>query len=422
MKPLAEELRPKNLDEFIGQEHILASGKFLYNMIKNKNLVNLILFGPPGVGKTSFCEIIKNHFNLEFYKLNATVSSSTEIKDIVKKSKLNGFNKSIILYIDEIQNFNKKQQQALLEFVESGDIKLISSTTENPYHYIYPALLSRCFVFEFKELEFKDIEIGINKALKYISEKYIKFEFTKEAIDLVIKKSNGDLRKALNFVELIFLSNNLTLDEKILIDEKSILNSMNLKNKNMYKNIESHYDILSAFQKSIRGSDIDASLHYLARLILLNDLKSIVRRLLVIACEDIGLAYPNAITIVKSCTDAALQLGFPEARIPLSQAVVLLASSPKSNSALVAIDKALEDVQNSKTELQIPDFIRDAHYKGATSLNRGINYKYPHDFKNSYVYQEYLPKELLGKKYYNFGLNKMEIKMSDFLKGIKNQK
>lgn len=419
-KPLADKIRPKTLDEVFGQRHILGREKILRRIIDSEKLINMIFYGPPGTGKTTVANIIANKTNKTLYKLNATNASLADIKNIIGDlDSLMGMN-GVVLYLDEIQNFNKKQQQSLLEFMEKGQITLIASTTENPYHYIYKAILSRATVFEFKALLKEDVLGGIKRALKILKEedfKNVNIDFSQEALEYIGEVSNGDLRRALNALELCVYSTKPTLENKIVIDLQVAMECAQIKVLNYDKFGDSHYDILSAFQKSIRGSDPNASIHYLARLIEAGDLISICRRLLVIASEDIGLAYPNAISIVKNCVDSAMQLGLPEGRIPLAEATILLATSPKSNSCIEAIDKALMDIRN-KDVGDIPSHIKDSHYSGAKSLNRGIGYKYPHNYENNYVKQQYLPGNIKNTVYYKPGKNKMEGKILNYMNRI----
>ena len=421
-KPLADKIRPKTLDEVFGQKHLLGQGKILRRIINSKKLTNMIFYGPPGTGKTTVANIIANKTNKTLYKLNATNASLADIKNII--SDLNGFIgvKGVVLYLDEIQNFNKKQQQSLLEFMEKGQITLIASTTENPYHYIYKAILSRSTVFEFKPLLKEDILRGLKRAANILKKEDFKnfdLEFSNNSLDYIAEVSNGDLRNALNALELCVYSTKPTLENKIIVDLEVVMECIQIKLLNYDKSGDSHYDILSAFQKSIRGSDPNASIHYLARLVEAGDLISICRRLLVIASEDIGLAYPSAISIVKNCVDSAMQLGFPEARIPLAQATILLATSPKSNSCVEAIDKALMDIRK-KDVGDIPSHIKDSHYSGAQSLNRGIGYKYPHNYEKNYIEQQYLPEKIKDSIYYKPCKNKMEDKILSYMKYIRS--
>ena len=420
-KPLADKVRPNTLEEVVGQKHILNKDKILYRIINTGIISNMIFYGPPGVGKTTVANIIANKVNKKFYKLNATNASSKDIQDIVKDlNTFEGMN-GVILYLDEIQNFNKKQQQSLLEFIEDGRITLIASTTENPYHYIFKAILSRSTIFEFKNLNEEDIIEGLKNSLEKVRKEIeFKINVDDEAFEYFSKACDGDLRKALNGLDLALKSSNPNKEGVIYISKEVAKECSQSKVIAYDINGDNHYDILSAFQKSIRGSDPDAAIHYLARLIKAGDLISICRRLLVIASEDVGLAYPNAITIVKSCTDSAKELGFPEARIPLAQAVILLATSPKSNSCYKAISNALSELENENIG-DIPSHLKDCHYSGAKNLGRGMDYKYPHNYENNYVNQEYLPSKLKNSKYYNEGNNKSENASKQYWRKIKNK-
>ena len=417
--PLANKLRPRDLDEIVGQDHIIGEGKILNNMLKNNFLPNLIFYGPPGTGKTTVAEIIAKEVNMKIYKLNATTSSTSEIKKVIESIGGLDSQNGILLCIDEIHNFNKKQQQTVLEFIETGDITLIACTTENPYHNVFKAILSRSTILEFKQMDSASICKGLENAVKRIRENsYIDFQIEKSAIEEISFRTNGDMRSAINLLEVSIYS--ATPSEKIIIDDEYIKNIPALTIFNSDANGSVHYDLLSAFQKSIRGSDIDAAIHYLARLIKSGDLLSICRRLMVIASEDVGLAYPMAISIVKSCVDAAKELGLPEARIPLSQAVVLLAGSPKSNSSYIAINKALRDLDDVDIS-DVPLHLKDAHYLGAVEMGRGVEYKYPHDYKNYFCDQDYLPESLIGTKYYNYKDNKFEKAINEYMKKIKGE-
>lgn len=413
--PLADKIRPTNIDEVVGQSHIIGNDKILNRIIKSSFLPNMIFFGPPGVGKTTIAEIIAKESNKNFYKINATNSSLDDVKKVI--SQLDTINSlgGVLLYIDEIQSFNKKQQQSILEFMENGKITLIASTTENPYHYVYKALLSRSSVFEFKPISDIEIARGLKRAVEILKEdSYIDINYTEDALMDIARVSDGDMRKALNTLEMVVYSTRPNVNNTVDITPENVKKNTFNKILNYDRDGDSHYDILSAFQKSIRGSDPQAAIHYLARLIKGEDLISICRRLLVIASEDVGLAYPNAIVIVKACVDSAMQIGFPEAKIPLAQATLLLATSPKSNSAYLAISNALDELENEFI-MDIPNHIKDAHYKGAKDLGRGLEYKYPHDFKNNYIKQQYLPDNIKNSEYYKPQNNKTEQNIKKYL-------
>lgn len=423
MSPLADRIRPTKLEDIVGQQHILGKGKILNRIISSKRITNMIFYGPPGVGKTTAANIAAKCADKTFYKLNATNASVKDIQNIIQELDTFMTRSGILLYLDEIQNFNKKQQQSLLEFMENGKITLISSTTENPYHYIYNAILSRSTVFEFKAIGEDDIIIALKRAINIVEKDFTntQIKYDDEALKYLARSCSGDLRRALNALELSIYSTAPSADGSICISIDILQECTQVKALKYDKSGDNHYDILSAFQKSIRGSDPDAAIHYLARLVKAGDLISICRRLLVIAAEDIGLAYPNAVTIVKSCTDAAVQLGFPEARIPLAEAVILLATAPKSNSTINAIDSALSDLE-TKTVGDIPLHLKDAHYSGAKKLGRGVEYKYPHNYKNHYIKQQYLPDNIVNEKYYITQDNKMEKAIDSYIKFLKSEK
>lgn len=415
--PLADKIRPTTLDEVVGQTHILGEGKPLRKIIESGRIPNMIFYGPSGIGKTTVARIIANSSNLRLHKLNGTTASIADIREVVAEVSTFAGSNGILLFLDEIQYLNKKQQQSLLEYIESGDITLIASTTENPYFYIYNAILSRSTVFEFKPVSDSEVSAAIMRALEFMQDELHRtFAVEDGVIKHISKGCGGDVRKAINTIEICALSAEVKGDEyHITLD---LARELTQRSSMRYdRDGDEHYDLLSAFQKSIRGSDENAALHYMARLIEADDLISICRRLLVIASEDIGLAYPNAITIVKSCVDAANQLGFPEARIPLAQAVILLCTAPKSNTAINAIDAAIADIRAGNTG-DIPMHIRDSHYGGAQKMGRGLEYKYPHSYPNSYVEQQYLPDSLKDRKYYEFGDNKIESAAKAYRKRI----
>ena len=417
-KPLADEIRPQSLDEVVGQKHIIGNDRLLRRMIESGNLSNMIFYGPSGTGKTTVANIAAKSTNKRFYKLNATTASVSDIKNIIADIGGFGTDNGILLYLDEIQNFNKKQQQSLLEFIETGDITLIASTTENPYFYVYNAILSRSTVFEFKPVQVEDVKQALIRGKTILEDKLgCEIVLDDEPLEHFARMANGDVRKGINALEIAAV-NTLPKKKKIEITLDTAEQSSQKQAMNYDKLGDNHYDILSAFQKSIRGSDTDAAVHYLARLVAADDLPSICRRLMVIAAEDIGLAYPTAISIVKSCVDCALQLGFPEARIPLAEAVILLATAPKSNSAICAIDEAMADISSGKLG-EIPDHLRDGHYSGAKKLGRAVEYKYPHAFPNNYVKQQYLPDLLKDSKYYTPQNNKFEQGIEEYWKNIK---
>ena len=419
--PLADRVRPLNVDDVVGQKHLVGEGKMLRRIIESGKVPNMIFYGPSGIGKTTIANIIAKNAGKTLHRLNATTASVSDIKDII--ASLNGFMEpdGVLLYLDEIQHFNKKQQQTLLEFMENGKITLIASTTENPYFYIYNAVLSRSVVFEFKPVETDEIVNALEKCIKVLQNddyKSYKIEFEKEALYHIAEISGGDVRKAINSLEICMLAAVPDKSGILFVGMELAQQATQRKSIKYDRDGDSHYDILSAFQKSIRGSDPDAAVHYLARLVSAGDLQSIVRRLMVIASEDIGLAYPMAATVVKSCVDSALQLGFPEARIPLAQAVILLATAPKSNSAISAIDAAMADIETMDVG-EIPAHLKDAHYSGAQKLGHGIDYKYPHIYENNYIKQQYLPDKIKNKQYYEYGNNKTEQTVKGYWDKIK---
>ncbi len=411
--PLADRLRPSSLDDVVGQRHLLAPGMVLRSVIESGVIPNLIFYGPSGVGKTTVARIIAESAGKRLHKLNGTTASTSDIRAVIEEIGTFAGVGGVILYLDEIQYLNKKQQQTLLEFIEDGSITLIASTTENPYFYIYNAILSRSTVFEFKPVPPEDVKRSVERAFReaaVLLESPVKAD--EEVIQHISFACGGDVRKAINAVELLSAAA-LSADGVVTLDAAKQVAQRSAMRYDRDGDV--HYDILSAFQKSIRGSDENAALHYLGRLLEAGDLLSPCRRLLVTASEDIGLAYPQAVGIVKSCVDCALQLGLPEARIPLAQAVILLCTAPKSNSAIMAIDAAMEDIKKGAYG-DPPDHLKDGHYEGAKKLGRSIGYQYPHNFPGGYVKQQYLPDSIRGRIYYRFGDNKAEHVAAEYRK------
>lgn len=417
--PLAFDIRPKTLDEYIGQEHIVGQNGAIPKMIKNKKLTNIILYGPPGTGKTTLAEILATEFELPFYKANASVTNLSDLRDIIAKADKNGEEK-FILFVDEIHLFKKNIQQFLLDYIEQGKIVLIGSTAENPFFTIHKAILSRCNVFQLKELTKENIIEGINRGFEYLAKEYGDFEITKDdtVIDVIAEITNGDMRSALNKLELIFFASLDIENKKILFTMDNVSDDLQKRILRYDRDGDDHYDTLSAFMKSLRGSDPDAAIHYLAKLIKAEDLQGICRRLLCSASEDIGMANPQAVQVVNACVNNALQLGLPEARLPLAEATIFLALSPKSNSVINAIDSALFDLDKIDTG-EIPKHLRDAHYSGAKTFGHGVEYKYPHNFANDWVEQQYLPDVIKNKKYYIPKENKIEKSYSEYWNKIK---
>lgn len=418
IKPLADRFRPNSLDDIVGQKHLLGEGKPLRMIIESGEVPNLIFYGPSGVGKTTLANYIARKTNKTFKKLNGTNASTADIKEIVAQlDTFSGIN-GILLYIDEIQYFNKKQQQTLLEYIENGSITLIAATTENPYFYVYNAVLSRSTVFEFKSVPPEEIQKAVLRATAMLEdEQGVKIDLPSNCAKKIALGCGGDVRKAMNTLELSVIAS----DKKDGVIEVTldIVQQLVQKSSMRYdKNGDEHYDIVSAYQKSMRGSDADAALHYLARLLEAGDLPGACRRLMVCACEDVGLAYPQIIPIVKSCVDIAQAVGLPEARIPLADAVIMVCNAPKSNSAYNAINSAMHDVQSGKTG-PVPRQLQNMHYDGEDNQNKGQFYIYPHDYPNHYTYQQYLPDAIKDRKYYKYGDNKNEQAFKNYWDKIK---
>ena len=405
-QPLADLLRPQTLDEVFGQEHILGENGILRRLVDGGNIPNMIFYGPSGTGKTTVAKIIAQQTNRTLYQLNATTASTADIKEIAAQLDTFLAPNGILLYLDEIQSFNKKQQQILLDYIESGKITLIASTTENPYFYVFNAILSRSTIFEFKQIDSNAALKAVKRAVTFLEERTALTAQPEEgALEYIAGACGGDLRKAMNAVEVLFSAGKpnegiliLTLEDAKAVSQKSALRAD--------RDGDNFYDLLSAMQKSIRGSDPDAACHYLARLLEAGQMQAACRRLMVTACEDIGLAYPQIIPIVKACVDAALMLGVPEARIPLVDAAVLMATSPKSNSAYQAFAAAMADVQNGLGR-GFPRHLQNMHADTYTQ-EREQGYRYPHDYPNHWVRQQYLPDALVGTKYYEYAPNKLE--------------
>ncbi len=416
-QPLADELRPRELSEVYGQEHILGEGAILSRIIASGNVPNLIFYGPSGTGKTTVANIIAEKTQRKLFKLNATTASTADIKGIVAELDTLLAPNGVLLYLDEIQSFNKKQQQTLLEHIENGKITLIASTTENPYFYVFNAILSRSTVFEFKQITPEAAEKAVVRAISYMENKLqLKVEAEDGAIRHIATSCGGDIRKAINAVEVLFTAAkaengvvHFSLEDAKAVTQRSAMR--------YDRDGDTHFDCLSALMKSLRGSDPDAALHYLARLLEAGDLPGACRRLLCSASEDIGLAYPQAVPIVKACVDSALQLGLPEARLPLAEAAIFLATCPKSNTGVMAIDRAISDVRKGKAG-PIPRELQNVHADG-TGFEREQGYLYPHDFPNHWVKQQYLPDNLKNVRYYEYGDSKYEQACKAFWDKIK---
>lgn len=398
IKPLAFKMRPKTIDEIIGQQHLVGEGKIIDRMVKAKQLSSMILYGPPGIGKTSIASAIAGSTKYRFKTLNAVTNNKKDIQIVAEEAKMSG---KVILLLDEVHRLDKGKQDFLLPYLENGMITLIGATTSNPYHAINPAIRSRCQIFELKPLTIDEMKIALQRAIGD-EERGLggySLDVTAEAIDHFASSSFGDVRSSLNALELAVMSTSPDEDGVIHIDVSIAEECLQKKSFSHDKDGDAHYDVVSAFQKSIRGSDVNAALHYLGRLVEAGDLPSIARRLLVIAYEDIGLANPQAGPRTLAAVETAEKIGFPEARIPLANAIIELCLSPKSNSAITAIDLALGDIRKGKSG-EVPDHLKDAHYQGAKELGRGIEYKYPHSYESGWVPQTYLPDKLKNAQYY----------------------
>lgn len=418
--PLADRIRPKNLNEISGQRHLFSEGAVLRNIIESGEIPNLIFYGPSGTGKTTVARIIAASTNKRLHILNCTNASLSDVKDVISEINTIAAPNGLLLYLDEIQYFNKKQQQTLLQYIENGDITLIASTTENPYFYIYSAVLSRSTVFEFKSISAEDAAEGVKRAFSIMEEESgYEFFIEDDVISYISAVCGGDMRKAANIVELSVLGSKRPKEnEKMRITLEAVKQVSGKTAMHYDRQGDEYYDMLSAYQKSMRGSDPDAALHYLARILEAGDLISATRRLMVCACEDVGLAYPMIIPIVKAACDIALQVGLPEARIPLADAVILVCNSPKSNSGEQAIDRAIADVRAGLAG-NVPRHLQNKHFDGEDAEVKGQHYKYPHDAPNHWLKQQYLPDVIKDRRYYEYGDNKTEQAAKEYWSKIK---
>jgi len=418
--PLADRMRPQTLEDMVGQHHLLDEGRALRRIVDAGRVPNLIFYGPSGVGKTTLARMIAERADMRLHKLNGTTASTADIKAVVSEVDTLAGVGGILLYLDEIQYFNKRQQQTLLEFIENGQITLIASTTENPYFYVYNAILSRSTVFEFKPVEVDDLKMAVRRGFAFMAEEQgVSIEADDAVVTHIAQNCGGDVRKALNAVELCVLSTPPAADGSRAVTLETAQQLAQRSAMRYDREGDEHYDIISAYQKSMRGSDENAALHYLARLLVAGDLPSACRRLLVCAAEDVGLANPQILPIVKAAVDMALQVGLPEARLPLADAVVLVCRSPKSNSAHDAINAAMADVEAGRTG-PIPRQLQNKHYDGADAAVKGQHYLYPHSFPHHWVKQQYLPDVLADTVYYHAGDNKNEQAYEAYWKGIKD--
>ncbi len=419
--PLADRMRPQTLEDMVGQHHLLDEGRALRRIVDAGRVPNLIFYGPSGVGKTTLARMIAERADMRLHKLNGTTASTADIKAVVSEVDTLAGVGGILLYLDEIQYFNKRQQQTLLEYIENGQITLIASTTENPYFYVYNAILSRSTVFEFKPVEVEDLKVAVRRGFAFMAEEQgVAIEADDAVVTHIAQNCGGDVRKALNAVELCVLSTPPAADGSRTVTAETAGQLAQRSAMRYDREGDEHYDIISAYQKSMRGSDENAALHYLARLLVAGDLPSACRRLLVCAAEDVGLANPQILPIVKAAVDMALQVGLPEARLPLADAVVLVCRSPKSNSAHDAINAAMADVEAGRTG-PIPRQLQNKHYDGADAAVKGQHYLYPHSFPHHWVQQQYLPDVLKDTVYYHAGDNKNEQAYEAYWKGIKGE-
>lgn len=420
VSPLADRMRPKCVEDVVGQKHLLAPGAALRAIIDSGQIPSMIFYGPPGVGKTTVAGIIAAGTKKRLHRLNGTTASTKDIKAVLDEIGSLVAAGGILLYLDEIQYFTKKQQQTLLEFIENGDVTLIASTTENPYFYVYGAILSRSTVFEFQPVSSDEVEQAVQRAFDYMAEEKGENIMVEEGVCAYIARAcGGDVRKSINAAELCVISTAL-LDGKRQVTLERAKQLAQRSAMRYDRDGDAHYDILSAFQKSMRGSDPDAAIHYMARLLEAGDMASVCRRLMVTACEDVGLAYPQIIPIVNAAVDIANKIGLPEAQIPLADAVILVATAPKSNTGVTAIGEAMADIRSGHTG-DIPADLKDSHYAGAAKLGHGTGYKYPHAYPNGWVRQQYLPDALRDRQYYRPGNNKTEQAAKAYWEAIKKQ-